>query len=696
MKSSGKAGNRACTLLIACTLLLFGAAHTLSAQTVAPFLQWSFDEKNGDVSHESIQHANGNITGVHQYVPGVTGQGLRLDGETSGVMVPAAGLRAFPSSFTIDAWIAIDAYPWNWAPILDQRMDEKAGLLFGVDSFGHLGLQASVGGSWQFVVSREQLPLKKWIHVAATLSSSQGMTIFIDGKAVRSRPVPGPFLPASDQDLLIGRVRQPMLPAQWLHPKFAVWYSFDGILDTIRVLDGALTAAQVEAEYKKGHPPAGEVLAYPKLPSGPPGAGPFGAYYTTLKFDELWDAPRRVGHDSDVVVRFDDAPIRFVSWQGTNYIPAWVSENGKWYTDEFVETGGLPGCPGGEDCEPMSDKQNRFSYIRILESTAARAVLHFRYGQCEVENATCANPDPLTGWTDVADDYYTIYPDGVAVRKAVAWTSNFKTWHEFQESIVINAPGTRPEDNIQTGALTIGNMKGETETYSWEHPPVTLSRPANANIQMVNLKSDWKPFQIVFPENAKLSTYLGEKTYSMFEWWNHWPTAAVKSSGISAVAADRASHSSLSHIEGEPYAETENSITKIMMAGLTNKPAAELAVLAKSWITPPAMIVAGGAFSGKGYDPTQRSFVVDRSGSTLSTLHIDLDATENSPLDNPAFVVEGWGDAVPELKIDGKPAAWGIDFRYGKVNELDRSQLVVWLRLMATTKTTIEIAPSEK
>jgi len=103
-----------------------------------------------------------------------------------------------------------------------------------------------------------------------------------------------------------------------------------------------------------------------------------------------------------------------------------------------------------------------------------------------------------------------------------------------------------------------------------------------------------------------------------------------------------------------------------MMAGLTNNPAAELAVLAKSWITPPAMIVAGGAFSGKGYDPTQRSFVVDPSGSTLSTLHIDLDATENSPLDNPAFVVEGWGDAVPELKIDGKPAAWGIDFYVGE------------------------------
>ena len=107
-----------------------------------------------------------------------------------------------------------------------------------------------------------------------------------------------------------------------------------------------------------------------------------------------------------MVVRFDDLPIRLVSWQGTNYIPALITENGKWYSDEFVETGGLPGCPLGQDCEPMSDKQNRYAHVRILESTPARAVLHFRYGLCEVEQFVCANPDPITGWADWADEYY--------------------------------------------------------------------------------------------------------------------------------------------------------------------------------------------------------------------------------------------------------------------------------------------------
>ena len=50
---------------------------------------------------------------------------------------------------------------------------------------------------------------------------------------------------------------------------------------------------------------------------------------------------------------------------------------------------------------------------------------------------------------------------------------------------MINGPGQRPEDNIQPDALTIGNMKGETATYSWENgaPKKNMEKPANPNIQ---------------------------------------------------------------------------------------------------------------------------------------------------------------------------------------------------------------------
>jgi len=72
---------------------------------------------------------------------------------------------------------------------------------------------------------------------------------------------------------------------------------------------------------------------------------------------------------------------------------------------------------------------------------------------------------------------------------------------EWQESIVINPPGTMPEDNIELGAITVANMQGESKTYSWtkEGSPQFIDPPKGVNIVKVNLKSIRKPFVIVPP-----------------------------------------------------------------------------------------------------------------------------------------------------------------------------------------------------
>ena len=67
----------------------------------------------------------------------------------------------------------------------------------------------------------------------------------------------------------------------------------------------------------------------------------------------------------------------------------------------------------------MSDKQDRYSHVNIVESSDARVVVHWRYALAEVEHYLGAEPDPLTGWFDWADEYWTVYPDGVAIRKQV-------------------------------------------------------------------------------------------------------------------------------------------------------------------------------------------------------------------------------------------------------------------------------------
>jgi hypothetical protein len=677
------------TVLLLAPIEMRGAFKAAEQGTVA---SWSFDEADGNSTREAVTNSTADIAGYFKRMAGISGRALRFDGYTTGLVWKAKDAPRLPNAFSIEAWVAVGAYPWNWLPIVEQRREDQAGYSFGIDSFGHFGLELAINGQWERVLSKAQLPLRKWAQISVTLDPNHVVTLYLDGTQAGTLSVGGNWEPAYREDLRIGRVREAQLPAQWIHPKYPVWYSFDGLLDEIRIFDHCLSADGVARRFETMHAPDKQVLPWPVLPSGPPGKGRFGAYHAHLAYEDIWDGPRRVGPDSDVVIRFDQSPIRLVFWQGTNYIPAWVTENGKWYTDEFLETGGREDCPGGEDCEPMSDKQNRYSHVRVLQSNDARAIIHWRYALCEVEHYAIANVDPYTGWSDWADEYYTVYPDGSAVRKQVIWTSNFKKSHEFQETIVINQPGTRPEDNIAVDALTLANMNGEQETYRWPRESKELDKPANPNIQIVNLKSTWKPFQIVFPAHAFMTAYTGEKSYSLFEWWNHWPVAQVASSGISAVAPDRASHSSLSHIHWDAYAQTENSMTKIMLHGLSNTQPQELVSLARSWITPPLVAVIGNAFRSDGYDATQRAFVFSNANPAENNLSFSLKGSAQSPIIDPVFIVKNWGQEDAAIRIDGHPVNWAANARRGHESMLENTDLIVWLRLQTNRPARFELS----
>jgi len=687
------------------TLILTVRAARTFAQDQGLVAKWSFEEVATPTAHDTASGLDDKVGGFYKYVPGVTGTGLRFDGYTTQVIRTAQKAPKLDGAFSVEAWVALNTLPWNWAPIVDHELYQQGGYSFGIDAFGHLGLQLAVNGVWQSLTSTAELPLKRWAHVAGTFDPDRGVAIYIDGKKVGRLPITGSMRVPENADLLIGRIREATLPfpAEAIHPIYQVWYSLDGILDEVRIYSRSLSPEDVQKNFAEVRAPAGEVLPWPVLPSGPAGAGRFGAYYATLKFEDVWDRPRRIGPESDVVVRFDQSPIRLVFWQGTNYVPAWVTENGKWYSDEFLETWG-PTCPDGEDCEPMSDKQSVYSHGRILECSDARVVVHWRYALAEVEHHKGAHADPLTGWFDWADEYWTIYPDGVAVRKQVLHTTDTSKEFEWQETIVINGPGQKPEDNINLDALTLANMKGESATYTWKPKPAmrftrpdgpeTADGPPDANIQMVNLRSAWKPFQIVPAAHAKWDIYNGEKTYFTFECWNHWPVGQIASSGRPCVAPDRPSHSSLSHIYWDAYQTSENTMSKLLLSGLTTKAPNELVALANSWLSPPEIEVAGEGFRSQGYDPAERAFILVHDAAVkLTALDLTTKASEESPAVNPAFVIKNWGDGEVRIVLDGKPTAPGKDLRFGYVQRLEGTDLVVWVQTQAVKPLRIELTP---
>ena len=118
--------------------------------------------------------------------------------------------------------------------------------------------------------------------------------------------------------------------------------------------------------------------------------------------------------------------------------------------------------------------------------------------------------------------------------------------------------------------------------------------------------------------------------------------------------------------------------------------------LAKSWLSPPPIEVSGAGFQSQGYDQTQRAFVVVRQNTaTVPRLRLSLQASSESPLINPAFVIRNWGDADLKFRIDRKLVARGADFRYGFVPTLEGRDLVVWLKLDSERPTRLEFAATK-
>ena len=54
---------------------------------------------------------------------GVSGKSLQFDGYKTAVKIPAKIAPKPTTEITLEGWIAIGAYPWNWCPIIQQADD---------------------------------------------------------------------------------------------------------------------------------------------------------------------------------------------------------------------------------------------------------------------------------------------------------------------------------------------------------------------------------------------------------------------------------------------------------------------------------------------------------------------------------------------------------------------------------------------
>ncbi|MHC4131359.1 MAG: LamG domain-containing protein [Planctomycetota bacterium] len=692
-------------------LLIFCVIFVLSSMGFGgEVLHWAFDEDKeikveyGDrmprvFTQESVTETPFRIYGLSKYVPGVKGSALKFDGFTSYVegmpKVERRRRRAeedeeeeeeddgfrMPRDISMEAWISIGAYPWNWAPILTAGKYKITGFYFGVDSRGRLGFYMSDATSvWHECISdidsKTQLGMDI-IYINGELAGTYNNFTFDYGIAYSDM----------DKGFRMGRNRVDLAPSEPIRDwaTYPSQYTFDGIIDELKVHDKAMSADEVKAMYRSVKPENEPQFESRRFPTVKP-SGRFGANYTRLKFYPEWDQIWPVGEYMDVVVQFDEYPTKVMFWRGTRYSACLVSENGKWMADQSRETGGnwflgqgpreelVTGC-----VEHMSDTQCRSSRVAIIENNDARVVVNWRYLQMDVKFRQ--KDVPLgTSFGEWGNELYYIYPDAVGVRKVLP---GYGGW---QETIFLNEPGTRPEDNVELEACTLVNMEGQSKTYSWEHgyPEFDLD---GAVIQMTNFKSQFKPYMI-FREGGGFDVFNLEvrPQYSHFPWWNHWPVAQTFSDGRSANAPDRTAHSSLSW--GDPGGEAA-------IYGMTNKPAESLVNLARSWNNPPQMNVKGDA-DAEGYDYTQRAYVLNAEKEGIK-LELEFEASEEEPLENLALVVNNWGGSNVALKLNGKEVRRGKDFRYGIEYDVEgNGKLIVFAKVEAKDTTKVTLSPVDR
>lgn len=669
--------------------LLFSLLSISLSKAQKPIISWSFDEL--EPGYTSV--------GKGSLVPGVLGQAFKFDGFSSYLEDTTLEQKEMARSFSIEAWLALGAYPWNWAPIVSIGRYRITGFYFGIDSRGRLGFQISDATSvWHSCLSDPDpdlksnlgMPLHKWTHLVGTYSPENGMAVYVNGKLTGSYKQfdfkYGVRYSEWEKGFRLGMNREALAPTDPVRD-WATWpsqYSLDGIIDEVKIYPKELNGKEVAELFGQQIPENEPDFASRDFPEVPV-SNRFGANYTRMEFYPEWDQIWPYGEELDVAVQFDELPIKLMFWRGTRYSACWVSENNKWMADQSRETGynwylqdgsrdEMPtGC-----LEHMSDVQCRSSRVAIVENNPARVVVNWRYLQMDVQFRQKDLSDN-TQFGEWGNELYYIYPDGVAVRKVLPGRGG------WQESIFLNAPGTCPEDNVELEACTLINRDGESKTYSWAdgYPKFDLK---DANIQLINFKSTYKPF-LILRDGGSFSVFNGEvrPEYSHFPWWNHWPVAQISSDGRSAYAPDRAAHSSLS------WGNTDSDAA---LYGMTNQSKEFLINLSKSWNSPPVMSIYSKGFISKDYDFTQRAYVI-QADSKSTDLSFELRGTTDSPIFNPAIVIKDWPGYEVKLEIDGKPVPGGKNFRQAIEYEINGSKtLILWIKQRASITSTYSLKAS--
>ncbi|MHC4214562.1 MAG: hypothetical protein ACYSWP_14460 [Planctomycetota bacterium] len=414
----------------------------------------------------------------------------------------------------------------------------------------------------------------------------------------------------------------------------------------------------------------------------------------------LTEPVKKRGREYSAKVTFpnEDFHMIFSPPRATYYTPEGIGFSNEWGETASIETE----HPGWG--EVLFDRD---AVMWIERQSPARKVVRFRgvlkTPEGEVLHTYVDSGSPY-GEGDWSDEWYYIYPDGVSVRVIKIYTGKTEdavafwglpghcafwgirgTVFETQETFIHGVPGLQPPDIIETEALTLITMDGKSKRINYKPYPPDCSLYDPANIQMVNLKSNYHPFTIVTEGNVEIKPYYMpmddhrniDKTVFIT-----WPRKGYFPNGDYTSA--------LSHvIKWGWHEKTEKTITQIYLLGMTDEATEQQRVdklvnLARSWEDAPQLFLKSDGYRYDGYEIKEKAYILTNT-SGQEDLHLSIMASPERPLVNPAFVIKGMDKNKPfKLMINNSKFN---NYRVGYEDD----NMVFWIRLTAKKETSIKL-----
>jgi hypothetical protein len=128
----------------------------------------------------------------------------------------------------------------------------------------------------------------------------------------------------------------------------------------------------------------------------------FYAYYTKIDSGQSWEKHSRTARHADLVVRMGEGEVIF--HRSSSYLPYWDTGSKLYYFWEMVKR-------RGDGPEGRPDKNNLYSYVRLIHCNKDSIVVHWRYFP-DFQLGSHAEPvSGNVGYDGVVHEYFTFYPD---------------------------------------------------------------------------------------------------------------------------------------------------------------------------------------------------------------------------------------------------------------------------------------------